>query len=131
MTFHQNELGNFILGPIVKGTIVGFLTVIFLTIGLGMITNAGWQGMLHWSSGAYLMLVYLSLIIGSLCAGFYSCNSGWVVGMGVGLLISFLFLINALLSGEGIKWLFFIFKTFIHCFIGAFGGIIGINITKK
>jgi putative membrane protein (TIGR04086 family) len=130
MTYHQAESGNVFYGPIVKGVGAGFCCVILFTIGLGLLTNAGWQGMLHWSNGAYLLLVYFSIVCGSVVAGLFSRNLGWIAGMGVGLVISLLLLINVLLSGEGIKWLFFIFKTFIHCFIGAFGGIIGINIAK-
>jgi putative membrane protein (TIGR04086 family) len=130
MNYNQAETETGFYVSIVKGTTACFFSVIFLTMILGGLTNLGWPGMLYWSGSGYLMLVYLSLTCGSIFAGLDSRNLGWVVGMGVGLLTSFILLISILLFGEGIKWGLFIFKTFIHCFIGAFGGIIGINISK-
>jgi putative membrane protein (TIGR04086 family) len=131
MEYNQTEPETVSYVSIVNGTIVCFISLICLTIILGSLTNFGWPGMLHWPGSGYLMLVYFSLTGGSIFAGLYSRNLGWVVGMGVGLLTSFILLISALLSGEAIKWGLFILKAFIHCFIGAFGGIIGINISKK
>jgi putative membrane protein (TIGR04086 family) len=125
----EAETGSFV--SIVKGAIACLLSLILLTIILGSLTDLGWSGLLRWSGKGYLLLLYLSLTGGSIFAGFYSRNLGWVVGMGVGVLISLILLVSALLSGETIKWGFFIFKALIHCFIGAFGGIIGINISKK
>jgi putative membrane protein (TIGR04086 family) len=131
MNYNRAEYPSFSYVAVAKGVIVCLLTIILATIILGGFTDAGWTGMLYWSDGGYLALVYLSLTAGAISAGVFSRSSGWVVGLGVGLLTSIFFLINAWLAGENVNLMLFIAKTFINCFIGAFGGIIGINISKK
>jgi putative membrane protein (TIGR04086 family) len=131
MNYPQTESTSFSYVAVVKGVIVCLLSIILVTMILGSLTHAGWRGMLYWSGGGYLVLLYLPLTVGAICAGFYSRQLGWVVGLGVGLVTSVFFLFNAWFAGENVKMFLFVVKTLINCFIGAFGGIIGINISKK
>jgi putative membrane protein (TIGR04086 family) len=131
MTNNQDTCQTEFYYPILMGNIVVFLSIIILAAFFGVFTHLGWRALLSWPSGVYLILVYISLTMGSIYAGLGCRNQGWAVGAGVGLLASLLLLVATFLAGEPIKWWVSIFKAFVNIFICVFGGIIGINLAKK
>lgn len=113
--------------PMLSGSVIVIIMILLATLLLGILTEFGWTGTVKWSGNLYLMIIYLSIIIGSIMAGFRSNRQGWITGIGVALLSSIFILILAMLAGEKISWPVFLAKTAINSFVGAFGGIIGVN----
>lgn len=131
MNSKQENGGSISYSSILKGGMVVLIIMVFLTVLLGILTNFGWSGLLKWSGGLYMIVLYLALVVGSIFAGMNSSTMGWVTGMGVGIITSVMLLILTKMFGEGMNWYFFTTKSFLNCFIGAFGGIIGINLSKR
>ncbi|HYH02537.1 MAG TPA: TIGR04086 family membrane protein [Bacillota bacterium] len=129
--YKQNDDNSISYQSIFKGGLVVLLLIVLLTIVLGTLTHLGWSGLLNSSGTFYMVMLYLALVSGAVYAGYSSQNLGWATGIGVGLVASVLFLMIAVLSGEPFNWLIFILKAVLNCFIGALGGVIGINITKS
>lgn len=129
--YNQNNDNSISYRSIFKGGLVVLLVIVFLTIALGTLTHLGWPGLLNSSDTFYMVMLYLALVSGAIYAGYSSKNLGWVSGLGVGLVASVLFLIVTILSGEPFNWLIFLLKLVLNSFIGALGGVIGINIIKN
>ncbi|HEY8464733.1 MAG TPA: TIGR04086 family membrane protein [Bacillota bacterium] len=131
MNYNQNGDGAISYRSILIGGLTVLLGMVLLTVVLGTLTHLGWPGLLNCSNTFYLVMFYLALVTGSVYAGFNSQSMGWLTGAGVGLFASVLLLMISILTGPAVNWFFFSLKTLINCLIGALGGIIGINITKR
>jgi putative membrane protein (TIGR04086 family) len=127
----QKQNGNNIpVRPILKGSLFVILVILLFTVLLGLLTETGWTGTVKWSSSLYLIIIYLSIIAGSVIAGLKSARRGWITGVGVGLIGSLFILFLAILAGEMIRWPIYLIKTLINIFLGAFGGILGVNFSN-
>lgn len=125
----QDEM-NIPVRPIIKGSLFVFVVILLLTVLLGFLTEMGWTGTVQWSGSLYLMIIYLSVVTGAIIAGLKSGRYGWITGVGVGLVSSLLILILAILAGEAVHWPVYLVKTLVNSFIGAFGGILGVNFSN-
>lgn len=126
----MSQNGNLLpLKPIVYGSLVSIGIIVFLTLIVTVLTEFGWTGTIQWSDNLFLILSYLGISIGSIIAGLKSREQGWLTGLGSGLLSSLWIFILAILIGNSINWGLFLIKSLISGFIGAFGGIIGVNIS--
>lgn len=123
----QNET-SFPIRPIIYGSLISIGIIIFLSLIVAVLTEFGWSGTIQWSDNLFLILTYLGVITGSIMAGLKSRERGWLTGMGSGFLSLVWTLILAVLIGNSIHWGFFLVKLLISGFIGAFGGIIGVNL---
>lgn len=117
--------------PVFSGVLAAFMVLLISMFLLGCLTEFGWTGTIQWSDSLYLVIIYLSIIFGSVTAGLKSHQSGWLTGAGVGFFSSILLILLALGIGEKIYWPLFLGKLLLNTFIGAFGGIIGVNLTGK
>lgn len=117
--------------PMISGWLMVMILIFVATLALGILTELGWTGTVKWSESLYLTIVYIAIVSGSIIAGFRSRRQGWITGMGVAFLSSIFILILAAFTGEKILWSIFLVKLMINCFIGAFGGIIGVNFSHQ
>ncbi len=117
--------------PAVIGSLSGFFLTTLIVILLAVLTGFGWTGLIFLPQSFYLLPFYVGLAAGSIIAGKLGQEKGWITGIGVGLFSSILLLILSLIFSGGINWAVFAVKVIINCFIGAFGGIIGVNLGGK
>lgn len=127
----ETSNGSLPIKSIFKGGLTVVLVILFFTVFLGILTQMGWTGTIKWAGSLYLIVIYLSIVIGSITGGMTSGQMGWVTGIGVGLIASILILVLAMIARENIAWPIYLLKTMLNSFIGAFGGIIGVNLSKK
>ena len=116
---------------ILKGSLLVLVGIVIITMALGTMTHLGWPGLLNCSGTFYMVMFYLTVVVGAIYAGLCSQNQGWVTGAGVGLLASMFLLVITLLSPEPLGGWSFVLKTLVNSLVGALGGIIGVNITKQ
>jgi putative membrane protein (TIGR04086 family) len=114
-----------------RGSVATLFCIIIASVSLGSMIHWGAAEQIFDSGSLYLILLFASLTCGAIYSGALSQNRGWVTGSGVGLLTSLILLMIALGTGKEINWPIYLFKTLINCFIGAFGGIIGINTAEN
>jgi putative membrane protein (TIGR04086 family) len=114
-----------------RGSMVALFCIIIAAVSLGSVIHWGAAEQIFDSGSLYLILLFTSLTFGAIYGGASSRNRGWVTGIGVGLLTSLIVLMIALGTNVEINWSIYPLKTLINCFIGAFGGIIGINTAKN
>lgn len=129
MTEKQNAM-SVPFGSILSGSLAVVLIIFAVSLLLGILTQFGWTGMLRWSNNLLMILLYGSVVIGAILAGLKSGRNGWITGVGVGVVSSFLILLLAFMVGEPVSWPVFLVKIAINAFIGAFGGIIGVNFSS-
>jgi len=129
MAEKQNSL-NVPIGPVLKGSLAVIMIIFVLSLGLAIVTQLGWAGMLRWSDSLWMILLYVSVVIGAVIAGLKSRRNGWLAGAGVGVLSSLLILMMGWMAGEPVHWTVFTVKLAVNAFIGAFGGIIGVNFSS-
>lgn len=115
---------------IFRGGMVTLSYIIIASVSLGSIIHFGATEQIFDSGSLYLILLFSSLTLGAIHGGASGQNRGWVTGIGVGFFTSLLLLMIALGTNAEINWSIYLLKTLINCFIGAFGGIIGINVKK-
>lgn len=120
----------FPIKSMINGSFTVVLMTLLVTVVLGILTEIGWTGTLQWGGSLYLVIVYLSVVVGSIFAGLNSGEQGWITGIGVGVIGSVLIYILAMIAGEKVDYPIFLLKILINSFIGAFGGIIGVNLSK-
>jgi putative membrane protein (TIGR04086 family) len=120
------------IGPILYGCLVTLIVNLALTLLLAVLTELGWTATVKpYSNNLYLLIGYLSVIIGSIVAGRESLGKGWLTGLGVGVASSVVFMILNSLLTQPVIWGIFLTKTLINAFIGVFGGVIGINFAAR
>ncbi|MCL6588586.1 MAG: TIGR04086 family membrane protein [Firmicutes bacterium] len=121
------------IGPIIYGCLVTFFCLLCVTIVIAIAVESGWTVTIApYQRNLFLGLGYLALITGSITGGLKSNFHGWLVGLGIGLGVSLIFLILETVSGAGAPhWGIYLVKTLISAFIGLFGGIIGVNISSS
>jgi putative membrane protein (TIGR04086 family) len=127
----ESESSMASIRPTVIGSLSGFFLTTLIVVLLAIITEIGWTGLIFLPRSFYLLPFYVGLISGSIIAGKLGQEKGWITGVGVGLVSSILLLILSLIFGGGINWAVFAVKVIINCFIGAFGGIIGVNLVER
>ncbi|MGE5581333.1 MAG: TIGR04086 family membrane protein [Bacillota bacterium] len=128
----EREDSSIPVGSVVYGVFAVLLWLIILTVFLAAFTELGWTATVTWPDNhLYLIIFYAAVTIGSITAGWRSRERGWVVGAGVGFLSSVLLLILAFIMHQRFNIGVFMVKMFISSFIGAFGGIIGVNLGGK
>ncbi len=126
----DREDAFFPTGSILYGGLAVILIALFVAVLLGVLTVFGWTGTVTWPNNSlFLLALYGVIVIASILAGWRSRQKGWAVGIGVGVVGSLFFLILASIIHEPIIIGIFLVKTLISCFIGAFGGIIGVNLS--
>jgi putative membrane protein (TIGR04086 family) len=130
MGFSSENNDSFSCVTIFRGGMVTLFCVIIASVSLGSAIHFGAAEQIFDSGSLYLILLSVSLTLGAIYGGATSQNRGWVTGIGVGFLTSLLLLMIALGTNAEINWSIYLLKTLINCFIGAFGGIIGINVKK-
>lgn len=125
----EHEGVNLPIGPILYGCVIAVLAILVFTVLFSLMTQFGWTGTVRpYSNNIFLIADYFAIILGSIMAGRKSATTGWLVGIGVGLLSSLSLLLFTALMRQPVLWGVFTVKTLISCFIGAFGGIIGVNL---
>ncbi|HBF37075.1 MAG TPA: TIGR04086 family membrane protein [Firmicutes bacterium] len=118
----------FPVGAVVYGSLAAFLMTLIGTTFTAVFTELGWKATISWPNNSlYLLLLFVSIVIGSIMAGWRSRQKGWAAGIGVAVIVSLLWLILALLFHHPIHAGIYLVKCFISLVIGAFGGIIGVN----
>lgn len=120
------------LKAIFKGSLVAILVIIILTFGLALLTEFGWTITVFMPSNMYLLIVYTGIIIGAISAGKNALENGWLTGIAVGALTSLIVLLMVIfISKSRVNVGIYVIKSLINAFIGAFGGIIGVNIGSR
>lgn len=119
------------IGPIIYGCLVTFFWLLCISIVAAIAVEFGWTVTIApYQRNLFLGFGYLALITGSIAASLKSNTHGWLIGLGVGLGSSIIFLILETICGGGVAhWGIYLVKTLIVAFIGLFGGIIGVNIS--
>lgn len=126
----DREESLFPVGSMIYGGLAVLFAVLIATVFLGILTELGWTGTITWPNNSlFLLVLYLAVIVGSIMAGWRSHQNGWAVGIGVGVISSMLFLVLVAFLPDRINLGVFLLKSFITIFIGAFGGIIGVNLS--
>ncbi|HEX7714044.1 MAG TPA: TIGR04086 family membrane protein [Bacillota bacterium] len=125
----DHERANLPIGPILYGCVIAVLAILVFALLFSLMTQFGWTGTVRpYSNNIFLIADYLAIILGSIMAGRKSAATGWMVGIGVGFLCSLALLLLTALMRQPVLWGVFTVKTLISCFIGTFGGIIGVNL---
>ena len=128
MDFDRDD-SVFPIGAVIYGCLAALFVDLILTTFAAVFTELGWTGTLTWPNNSlYLLFFFAAIVVGSVMAGWKSRQKGWAVGIGVAILCSILWLVLALLLRERIHIGVFLFKTLLGILIGAFGGIIGVNV---
>ncbi|HOP73918.1 MAG TPA: TIGR04086 family membrane protein [Bacillota bacterium] len=117
-------------GPIMSGSLTVILIIFILALLFGVLTQLGWTGVMSWANDIWMLFIYGSVVIGAVLAGLKSGRNGWLTGAGVGVISSVFILLLAFIMGEPVNWPVFLVKIAINAFIGAFGGIIGVNFSS-
>ncbi len=132
MADHDQENASFPLSSIVRGTLVFIIVVAILTLLLSVLTELGWMITVFMPNYYYLFIIYIGIVCGAVYAGRNARQDGWLTGTGVGVLSSLLLLLILIfIVRERFQITAFIVKTLINAFIGAFGGIIGVNLAGQ
>ncbi len=120
----------FPVGAVVYGSLATFLMTLIFTTFTAAFTELGWTGTISWPNNSlYLLLFFVSVVIGSIMAGWRSRQKGWAVGIGIAIVISILWLILAFSFHQPVHVGIYLFKSLISLIIGTFGGIIGVNVS--
>lgn len=128
MDFNRDD-SIFPIGAVIYGSLAALFVDLILATFAAVFTELGWTGTVTWPNNSlYLLFFFVAIIIGSIMAGWKSRQKGWAVGTGVAVITSVIWLILALFLRERIELGIFLVKTLLGIFIGAFGGIIGVNI---
>ncbi|TCL62956.1 putative membrane protein (TIGR04086 family) [Hydrogenispora ethanolica] len=128
----DQEKSSFPFRPILRGTLVFFAVVVILTVLLSILTELGWTITAFMPNDYYLFIIYIGIISGAVYAGKNAREDGWLIGISVGALSSLLlFLMVIFILRERFQIGVFVVKSLINAFIGAFGGIIGVNLAGK
>jgi putative membrane protein (TIGR04086 family) len=128
MDYDRNE-SFFPIGAVIYGSLAVLLVNLILTTFMAVFTELGWTATVTWPNNSlYLLCFFIAMIVGSVLAGWKSRQKGWAVGISVAVVSSVMWLILALFLHERIFMGVFLFKTLLSTFIGAFGGIIGVNV---
>lgn len=120
------------LKAIFKGSLVAIVVIIIITFALALLTEFGWTITVFMPGNMYLLIVYTGIIIGAISAGKNGLENGWLTGIAVGALTSLIVLLMIILiSKSRVNVGIYTIKSLINSFIGAFGGIIGVNIGSR
>ena len=126
----DREATLFPVGAVIYGSLAAFLMASILTTFTAVFTEIGWTGTVSWPNNSlYLLLFFVSVVFGSIMAGWRSKQKGWAVGIGVAVVISFLWLILGVCFHQSIQVGIYLLKSLISIIIGTFGGIIGVNVS--
>jgi putative membrane protein (TIGR04086 family) len=126
----DREENLFPVGAVIYGSLAAFLMTLILTTFTAVFTELGWTGTISWPNNSlYLLLFFVSVVIGSVLAGWRSRQKGWAVGIAVAIVISFLWLILAFSFHQSVHVGIYLLKSLISLIIGTFGGIIGVNVS--
>jgi putative membrane protein (TIGR04086 family) len=131
MGFNQEKNDSLTYVSIFRGSMVTLLGILLATIVIGIIVHFGVAVKAFESGSLYMLLLFASLAIGAIYAGSATQQMGWITGAGVGFVTSLFLLMIAMGAGQEINWSIYPLKALINCFIGAFGGIIGINTARR
>lgn len=128
MDFDQDE-ALFPIGAVIYGSLATLFFTLILATFTAVFTELGWTGTVSWPNNSlYLLFFFAAIVIGSVSAGWKSRKKGWAVGIGVAVITSVIWLVLALFMQERVQPGIFLVKALLSIFIGAFGGIIGVNI---
>jgi putative membrane protein, TIGR04086 family/integral membrane protein, TIGR04097 family len=128
MDFERDD-SIFPIGAVIYGSLAALFVDFILVTFAAVFTELGWTGTVTWPNNSlYLLFFFMAIVIGSVLAGWKSHQKGWAVGIGVTVITSIIWLIFALLLREKIQPGIFLVKVLLGIFIGAFGGIIGVNV---
>lgn len=130
MSMNQSEFFQ-PLRSVVLGSLIALGLIFILTTVLAVMTEFGWTGTMQpFRDNVYMLVVYIGIVVGAVLAARRSKVNGWLTGIGVGVLSSFILLVLTVFTGETVNWGVFAVKTLISGAIGVFGGIIGVNFIR-
>lgn len=119
---------SFTIGAIIRGLFIslffGFVVLILFTIVLSLMGARPADVPL-----TIVMLSYLAVLIGSVTAGRYSPNRGWLTGGLTGVLFMILLILFfAMIPESVLSWPLALIRIACAFPVGAIGGILGVNI---